>query len=222
MGQSTSSNDRKKVHPKRVFNQNPGTILNRPQQQQHQQTSWNTPDRPRQLQKQQSAGAIANRPQQQPQKQRPKPQQQQKKKASPPEKETKDICNIPSQKEQDILFALAARSGVVRNTLQVHIANQSNHTYESLFAKYMGPDLKTIIIVEPYLQQMSQYHNLVQFLECCCLNSGSLRLIQLATKPSDHPDDKFSKLKDIQQDLKIRNINFFWNFDASLHDRSLV
>lgn len=138
-----------------------------------------------------------------------------------PQPETPVTTLGVSKADLDVLKAMRVRSETVKETEQILLKKGSTHTYESLFAKYMDNELKTIIIVEPYLMQFVHFHNLVQFLECCCLNAPSLRLIKLVTKKSDHPE-QLSKLKDIQSDLMDRKIAFDFEFKTSLHDRVMM
>lgn len=102
-----------------------------------------------------------------------------------------------------------------------HIRQDSTHTYESLFAPYMGSELTVIRIGEPYLQQFYQMRNFVNFIECCVVNAPSLRVIKLETKMGDNPEEQKKNLKDVEESLKMKKIAFIVEY-TDIHDRKIA
>lgn len=139
---------------------------------------------------------------------------------------TDSISPVELSREDERVLQMLDRAAVVnsenlaRMISSTHIRHGSSHTYESLFAKYMGNDLTVIRIGEPYLQQFHQMRNLVNFLECCVANAPSLRVIKLETKVADNPEEQQKNMRDVAESLKIKGIAFIVEY-TNIHDRKI-
>lgn len=102
------------------------------------------------------------------------------------------------------------------------IDENSQHTYETLFAPFMDDKLTGIRIEDPHLNKYHQFHNLVRFLEVCVLNAQSLRVVHLVMKKGDKPEEQQSCLNDIASSLRSRNITLFYELNPGIHDRCIA
>lgn len=131
----------------------------------------------------------------------------------------------PSEAEWDKLARLKGfvQKGNILSKVEI-LAGQQNYSYDSLFAKYMGPELTAVRIVEPWLAKRFQLHNLTRLLECCVINAPSLRVVQVCTKPEMVTEDFGIYMKEMKMEMNERKIILVFEFDSTLaeHSRFIV
>lgn len=130
------------------------------------------------------------------------------------EKESEHISTptITSVKES----VLAAKTVTVRE-------NQSNVSYEKLFGEYLV-GVHTIKIVDPYVRIPYQVRNLMELIRLIISKrvDGEVISVHLSTF---NLDDKIPEMIDtfdeLQDSLTDMDVNFSYEFDENIHDRSI-
>ncbi|KAM7358155.1 MIT domain-containing protein 1 [Cochliomyia hominivorax] len=99
----------------------------------------------------------------------------------------------------------------------------TGYSYKTLFGKYITPEVKEVLIEEPYLVERYQFQNLVTFFELLVKQSPNLKFISLITKPDPkNSNNQQSTLQQIKGDLAKRGVTMIVKFENSLHDRKIV
>lgn len=115
------------------------------------------------------------------------------------------------------------KRAVVSGKVEIFDGEQKN-SYDSLFSKYMGPELTAVRIVEPWLTKRHQLNNLTMLLECCVINAPSLRVVQVCTKPENKNKDFCKYMKEMRMEMNEREIVLVFEINALLtrYDRAIV
>lgn len=101
--------------------------------------------------------------------------------------------------------------------------NQSNVSYDKLFGEYLV-GVHKVIIVDPYIRMPYQVRNLMELIRLIISKRVDEELIAIHLKTFNTDDkipemiDTFDELHDSLMDM---DINFTYEFDESIHDRSI-
>lgn len=101
--------------------------------------------------------------------------------------------------------------------------NQSNVSYDKLFGEYLV-GVHKVIIVDPYIRMPYQVRNLMELIRLIISKRVDEELIAIHLKTFNSDDkipemiDTFDELHDSLMDM---DVNFTYEFDESIHDRSI-
>lgn len=135
--------------------------------------------------------------------------------------------SVVSSNENLAPAAIASPITITKNLLEARTVsvreNQSNVSYEKLFGEYLV-GVQDITIVDPYIRLPYQVRNLMELIRLVHSKrvEGELIRIHLKTFNSDDkiPEmiDTFDELKDSLLDM---DVEFSYEFDENIHDRSI-
>src|SRR5690606_22736567 len=102
--------------------------------------------------------------------------------------------------------------------------NQTNVSYDNLFGEYLvGAD--AIEIVDPYVRLPYQVRNLMEFCRLVLSKRADEQIIKIHLK-TFNTDDKIQEMIDTFDDLKASlesmSVEFSYEFDEHIHDRSIT
>lgn len=101
--------------------------------------------------------------------------------------------------------------------------NQSNVSYDKLFGEYLI-DVHNITIVDPYVRMPYQVRNLMELIRLIISKRVDEEMISIHLK-TFNLDDKIPEMintfDELQDSLIDMDINFTYEFDESIHDRSI-
>lgn len=100
---------------------------------------------------------------------------------------------------------------------------QSGVTYEMLFAPYLK-GAKKMVITDPYILQLYQYKNLMDFMEMLIDTKVANEEISvhLVTGVSREPDVQEKAFEDIAEAISQEGVYFTWQYDDFIHARHIV
>lgn len=99
--------------------------------------------------------------------------------------------------------------------------NQKGISYESLFADYLEGG-KKIILQDPYIRQLHQFKNLMEFISLLLKMKPSgedIELHLITDNDRDYIEDSKANFEGLKDDLVSAGITFTFEFDSSIHDR---
>ena len=98
-------------------------------------------------------------------------------------------------------------------------------TYDKLFGRYLA-GARRIDIQDPYIQRFHQARNLMELLETIVRHRTNdrkiaVRLVTAQTEP-EYVEQQLKFLQSMEVTGLTQGIWFSWEFDASVHDRSIM
>uniref|UniRef100_A0A914CD53 MITD1 C-terminal phospholipase D-like domain-containing protein n=1 Tax=Acrobeloides nanus TaxID=290746 RepID=A0A914CD53_9BILA len=96
--------------------------------------------------------------------------------------------------------------------------NDVNIVYKKLFNVCLDDMVSVINVTDPYIQTSNQVKNFVMFCSAVINKARNLKTIILSTK-KDKQNEKY--LKEVEENLKRKNIILSVHFDDTLHDRDI-
>ncbi|KAL3315490.1 MIT domain-containing protein 1 [Cichlidogyrus casuarinus] len=100
--------------------------------------------------------------------------------------------------------------------------------YKKLFDRFLEQgDVTKVWVEDPYIRSSHQIENFCHFCEVVLASQSSVSSISLITTKdaqannSNPKHDQVQKFHILKNDLATQNVNFKWEFDASLHDREI-
>ncbi|KAL0272724.1 UNVERIFIED_CONTAM: hypothetical protein PYX00_005586 [Menopon gallinae] len=108
---------------------------------------------------------------------------------------------------------------------EIVIENDSKgHSYESVMGRFLGSDVESVRIEDPYIRLHHQFCNLIQFCELVVKKCKNLKMIYVLTgKDSDKCQEQDVWFKTLKKDLNDNySIKMEYEFSSTLHDRQIV
>ncbi len=135
--------------------------------------------------------------------------------------------SVVSSNENLAPAAIASPITITKNLLEARTVsvreNQSNVSYEKLFGDYLV-GVHEVNIVDPYIRLPYQVRNLMELVRLILSKRVDEELIQIHLKTFNSDDkipemiDTFDELKDSLVDM---DVDFSYEFDENIHDRSI-
>lgn len=128
-----------------------------------------------------------------------------------------EISEIPLRSIAEEAKSLSSFSKHIRE-------NQTNISYERLFGHYLEGATE-LLIQDPYIRLPHQFKN---FMELCSLiykknqNAESMKITLITWNDPDYQDSSVSNFEEIKDSLSEMNIEFYYDFKESAHDRYIV
>jgi len=136
--------------------------------------------------------------------------------------DSKLSANIEVNYEEQRVDSIKISPKLARRTVNVR-ENQWNISYDKLFGEYLV-GAKSIEIVDPYIRMPYQVRNLME-LVCLVLSKRvSDETIKIHLK-TFNTDDKIPEMidtfDDLKESLESMDVDFMYEFDDNIHDRSI-
>lgn len=135
--------------------------------------------------------------------------------------------SVVSSNENLAPAAIASPITITKNLLEARTVsvreNQSNVSYEKLFGDYLA-GVHEVNIVDPYIRLPYQVRNLMELVRLILSKRVDEELIRIHLKTFNSDDkipemiDTFDELKDSLLDM---DVDFSYEFDENIHDRSI-
>lgn len=129
-----------------------------------------------------------------------------------------DISKIPSTRQ--VSEETKSLSGFSKHVRE----NQTNVSYERLFGHYLEGATE-LLIQDPYIRLPHQFKN---FMELCSLiykqnqNAETIKISLVTWNDPDYQESSVSNFEEIKDSLSEMNIEFYYEFKESAHDRYIV
>jgi len=125
-----------------------------------------------------------------------------------------------SEKVHEII-AKEKENGKYHEHIKIQL-NSTGFSYETIFGRFLDSSVRKIAVEDPYIRAHHQIVNFLRFCELCVIKCNNLQTIELlTTSDNNDQDQQESKLRELQQSLKQRNIDLHWSLSPSLHDREV-
>lgn len=101
--------------------------------------------------------------------------------------------------------------------------NQKGVSFDELFIPYLK-DATEIVIVDPYIRHFFQARNLMEFVETVVKQKSAdenIKLKLITTEDEFKSDQQVDFLEQIRSSCEMVDIDFEWEFDATIHARSI-
>ncbi len=129
-----------------------------------------------------------------------------------------DLSKIPSTRQ--VSEETKSLSGFSKHVRE----NQTNVSYERLFGHYLEGATE-LLIQDPYIRLPHQFKN---FMELCSLiykqnqNAETIKISLVTWNDPDYQESTVSNFEEIKDSLSEMNIEFYYEFKESAHDRYIV
>ena len=100
--------------------------------------------------------------------------------------------------------------------------NAIGYSYESIFGRFLDPDVTSVHVEDPYVRAHHQIVNFLRLSELLVRKCAKLKKIHLVTgSDTNQSQDQMLKLKEIAQELQQSSVQLTFEFSQTLHDRQI-
>ena len=100
--------------------------------------------------------------------------------------------------------------------------NAIGYSYESIFGRFLDPDVTSVHVEDPYVRAHHQIVNFLRLSELLVRKCAKLKKIHLVTgSDTNQSQDQMSKLQEIAQELQQSSVQLTFEISQTLHDRQI-